>query len=524
MTTLSSVEFDPFETPLPYSTTTTTITSGSTSTITPSATAAAWDDISQNRNYSIIVIGIVVPIVFFLVCCFVGLCIYRSRRTRNRQRKRESFKEKLFRSRGGNGDRGRIYLHSPNSLVFLDGGPRSSVESRPMSPRTIGTIASTHYETALDHNNDPTTNNPNLRPSSVNPVNDSLTPPTSASQPFFSRPTTTPRIANYNSASLYIPPAEWDTTPTFLHPPPSSTRVPAPAATKTRSNPRRWALRKNSNPNNPPSAWVPTAERTQHTSNRPSTVFSESDFSHTGSNLQTQQPSQPISVIRSFSAALLSPFTRNRGNAVPAHTNRANSATAAATTIDHNGERSGHGYFRGMNHYNLGIPLNYQPVASATLPTESTLSRRRPSRDGGRSSGARTSQSVAGSPAGYGPGVDDIALAGYLRDHRDVTPSPITSTRVSVADDEKPEKIVESFDGSTIRESEYGYDGPSSWSIGHETLSSPRDTSSPSEDLTRNGSLLSRRMPITEDRSARQVRTFGPIIAHDRQTDRTNVV
>lgn len=173
------VEFDPVQTPLPYSTTTTTITATSSTTdsngnvipvgvVTSTSMSSGGggggggdeNDPSRQKKVNLaIILGVVIPINIFLFLCILGVCIYRRRRTQSRQRRQETFREKLFRSgkRGTKGATG-AGLYNMNNDNFSGIAMREqkstglassrSPKNRPMS---AGTYASTHYSTAPEN-------------------------------------------------------------------------------------------------------------------------------------------------------------------------------------------------------------------------------------------------------------------------------------------------------------------------------------------------------------------------------------
>jgi hypothetical protein len=355
-------------------------------------------------------------------------------------------------------------------------------------------MASTHYETADEHVVESTQNNmqnlPDIREPSPLPHGLAI-PPTLAPSADTTAGHTTPESNAATPASYQNDPIT-PTVPTFIPPPEWRTTLssPVPVSPVSAGNPSaelRTSIRQSSIAA-PPSAWVNPSERPHHIANRPSTVFSETD-----SNNSTQQPTfpralpprspqRPPSVLRRFSAALTSPFTRVPSRAdtpVSSHMNNMELGTPGP----HNPDNGGPGYFRGMNHFNLGIPLDYRPVASQSptevaFPRPPRASEQPVDREGGTSSGDPTSPSTR---VPSRAGLDDMALLGYTQARTKVT-------RVSddtIEDDEKPEKILENFDGSTMRESILGHERDENWSVGHATVASQADsTRSPTIDRT----------------------------------------
>lgn len=472
-----------------------------------------------------VIIGIVVPVLLLFLFCIVGFCIYRNRRSRTRQRRRDSFREKLFRARG------QFYMQ--NSAFPFGGRSNSrsnsnSMDERPVSPRTIHTIASTQYETAPDHTIESMSrhfhsNNNNRHLFDVrepSPIQHGA-----AIHPTLIPSTTGHTFANYTPSSsmamsqeyprrnshirpTFAPPAEWRTT---LSSPMAMSPVfdlSADADIDEPSSPvmLRSPYRQSSLPAVPPSAWH-NPERAHHVANRPSTVFSESDSNFsaphpagaatTTTRAQTpRDPQHANSVLRRLSAALTSPFTRAPSRASTFMSSARNSMQQNNAAAPRTSENSGPGYFRGVNHFNLGIPLNYRPVASQS-PTEAGFGRqsrvidRNVDQEGGSNSLGRSSTPTTPIRSG----AEDLAMYGYTQNLRTkVPPTPGSTDRPSTErtldeDDEKPEKILENFDGSTMRESASGHHRNGSWSVGHGTIA---DENAIGGDLGRSGSFSSR--------------------------------
>ncbi|CAG8713831.1 10626_t:CDS:2, partial [Acaulospora colombiana] len=352
------------------------------------------------------------------------------------------------------------------------------------------------------------------------------------------------------------------------------------------------------NAGTPPSAWLTSFDNynAQNAAHTPSTLFSEPDSAFSTQRLQqpplsptggngrqnsgvqqqprvddyavspfadafnngagpsaTPRPSGPTrsnSLLKRFSAAITSPFTRssnprNSTGASGYHYHRNSlllqqqnnpSSPVADGTGDANGNGA-NGYYRGMNHFNLGIPLNYRPVATAASPTSTDpafgFARQQQQTLKTEYGGEVLSPTATANQRGSRAGMDDFAFSSYTQETRErlmgsraspLSPPPTnrgsgddriaeegsTDPR-SDADDEKEEKIVE-YDGSTvygsINDREVGYTGGKRWSADHGTVVSRNGSQrAPSESVHQpESSQLSRRQSTRSGRSDGNVR------------------
>ena len=626
------VEYDYDRTPDPYTTTTTTETAP-TPTITHTVsnddgslgingTVAGNPDTStadSPKSFPAVLIGILVPILFFVSLCIIGIFIWRCRRRRSAQLRRETFREKLSRHQP-------IQLHSPLTAAFgkrAEGvgefaagagagrRSRSSDDVRVVSPHTI---ASTRYETAEDHftyemDEDanqaaPLAGSSTSRNLPIEPL--ALTLDTHAPFGESSLLDLTPARASSTTrptplAATFDPPAEWRTTlassPPAAEPLSNSLSQSSDAfhsaasdiltaagagaalASGTAGAAGTTTRARRDSPSGPTTTST-DIHRGHGLANdpKPSTVFTDTDSgnSYAGppSRYYQHQPdltprggggaagwdadvnnnsppvvnARPSSVLRRFSTALAStlrgggsrPNSRHSNSHAMASTsnNTPNAETGFATTFAQNeedleNEGGSRGYFRGMNHFNLGIPLNYRPTATAssstnynsvpgpssspvvrspTVQTGTRASRQSQnpnnlgfddlwlgsgtgagSSHGGTSRSAPTPTPLATSPfddyafSSYTrqtrervlsfPTIDDDedAAAGAPRDETKPPAAPKSSAPGSEDNDdviepeEKDEKIRENLDGETIHPETEDEGG---WSIGHGTLAS----------------------------------------------------
>ena len=605
-----SVEYDNAEDPFPYTTTTVTsyapevtvatdYTGHIVTTVTePSqgGTIAGNSNeslISSRKSYTAIIIGVIVPVVVALILCCLGFCMYRKRRARTRERRRDSFREKMFRRIG----RQPIELNAAGAAPL---SPMYRTRERPMSGFTY---ASTHYSTAEEY---PTSPSPpsgsggHYTPASPTPFavafgresDDYARAGTNAPAPRderqgtaaphlsmsfppdhrSNRPPTTENGGNARSAGgerlastydpTFSPPTEWDSTPTARNPDEPITAARSGASTDPHTVMRDdHALSRTRSPASTisaPSAYV-TAESHLR---QPSTVFSasESSVSHQHqprsplsplppahqrpfSTTSTHAPlSRPGSILRRFSQALGRSFARSGEPDAESNRNSVNMRTTPRAGVVHDhtlSDEQNPGYFRGMNHFNLGIPLNYRPSASAASPADATRLSRQSQNLQGQTIADESSTGLRSMTRAANGRMDDLAFSSYTQPTRDrvlstaaptTTPEhrPDVDTDINnnnnprqVDEEDEKEKIIEAFDGSTIEGS------MRAWSVGHGTMASQGTFNSPLDaDGNMDGSGLARsgsqpssrrsRRSVSHERAGHLVRylsTFGLISA-----------
>lgn len=536
---------------------------------------------SPRKPYSAVIIGIIVPVVFLLVLCCVGLCLYRKRRARTRERRRQSFREKMFR-RIGRQSIGRDA--TPLSPAASGSGSRGMRERR-MSGFTY---ASTHYSTAEEYHapspppsgsgghftpTSPTpfavsfgresqdsvragTNGMPYRSETVPAPNDERQG-TAQQAPISFPPNSTPRDPPVNETGgntrsaererlvstydpTFSPPAEWDSTPTAAR----LGTAPANAArsgarqtdphTPTRENHAGVDRRNSTSTATTPSAYVTAASHQR----RPSTVFSDSESSASHQNPQrrplsplsrTRQrgfsatgtpasSSRPGSMLRRFSQALGISFSRSGSPDVEANRNNLNMQGLGRGAGTAPVEEQDPGYFRGMNHFNLGIPLNYRPSASAASPTDGTrISRHSQNlRSLAIDEGSTGLRSMSRTTSGR---MDDLAFSSYTQPVRERVLSTVESSAQDqdahsnpgkTEEDEEmteKEKIIEAFDGSTIEGS------MRAWSVGHGTMASQGTINGPLDGADVDGNEAASRLGRSGSQPSRRSRRS---ISHER--------
>jgi len=371
----------------------------------------------------------VVPIVFLLLLCIVGIYIYHTRRTRSAQRRREYFREKFFRA-------GPIQLHSPLASTFgkqADGsglaavaarGGRDSDDSRAISPHSF---ASTRYSTALDHDYHSDQDHLRGRVSPVSPMNAAMIPPGNILDPRVlsaaintDRNRSTLSITGTNVSSsrpltaTFDPPSEWhtrltsapeqatsvtraseahlphiqDRDHTELSTPGASAATADTAAVVSTGVPRRFSRISQSGvdvyhalASNPKPLQSSALYETESTPPSPSAVRPNSQPPRSSGEgepgLAPGGSGRPSSVLRRFSTAITStlPFTRAGSRPNSRHSNGHTLSTPAggngsgaeydATSTQHDEDLESNREPRSFFR-GIGIPLNYRPTATAS--------------------------------------------------------------------------------------------------------------------------------------------------------------
>lgn len=527
--------------------------------------------------------------------CVCGFCIYRNRRTRNAQRRRESFREKLFRRQPSPLTLGK--RAEATGVLGARGHRRSTDDARAMSPHTF---ASTRYSTALDHmyemdddingRTSPAASPPVAVAAARNPPVDLLDAHALSAGMDIGNGSNdssfgiSPALASSTmrpSPATFDPPAEWRTTLTSVPGPSSNHPVSLPSDILTPAGAAAIA----SGSGTGTTAAAARARRDSQSGTdayrglrndpKPSTVFSETDSGHSLGGLSPasrfyQQPglinvpdvnpttpptpvgnARPTSVLHRFSTALASTLrgnsrpnsSRYSNNFVLGGVNQGNDQTPNATQNEDDLENNRGGYFRGINHFNLGIPLNYRPTATAApsgynspsspmarSPTTQTGPPLNPQSQGFEWGGSGTGGSNNGdtyrsrsTPAPTTPGsalnqlggpFEDFAFSTYTRQTRErvfgvpimreadreraVSTARSKSEEEVIEPEEKEDKILEGLDGDTMQGGETEDEG--GWSVGHGTLASRGGAASSSGasqvGVTRHGSSVSRQRSI----------------------------